>query len=255
MAVKKTKFVVGNWKMSPVSPLEAKKIAISIKKCASVLSKVTTVFAPPSIYLPLISRLCAKGEVKLSSQNVSIFKDGAHTGEVNAEMLKNSGVSFCIVGHSERRALGETDAQVSEKVNLLLENGIRPVICVGEGEHDHQGVYLEFLQNEIKNSLKGVTKKNASEIIIAYEPIWAVGAKEPMQNSDIHETTLFIKKVLTDIFGQEMAFSIPILYGGSVNMRNAKDIVMMGQVDGLLVGRESLNPIGFNSMLKEINSI
>ncbi|MDO8575194.1 MAG: triose-phosphate isomerase, partial [bacterium] len=241
MANKNKVIIVGNWKMGPETVLEAKRIISSTKRFISKISGVKVIVSPPFVYSNILSHSANK-EVLLGAQDVSVFKDGSHTGEISANMLKKNGFSFCIVGHSERRANGETDEMVSDKVSLLLEEKICPIICIGESSRDELGGYLEFIRDQIKNSLAGVSKKNALEIIIAYEPIWAIGAKEPMKTSDIHETSLFIKKVLSDLYGNEIAFSIPILYGGTVNMRNAKEIVRDGEVNGLLVGRESINP-------------
>jgi triosephosphate isomerase len=144
---------------------------------------------------------------------------------------------------------------VSKKVKALLDEDMKPVVCVGEAEHDQAGHYLDILKNQIKNSLAKIQKKYARNLIIAYEPIWAIGAKESMDPKIIHEMSIFIKKVLSDMFGHDEAISTPILYGGSVNFRNATDIISLGKVDGLLVGRESVNAPGFTELLKTVDII
>jgi triosephosphate isomerase len=151
--------------------------------------------------------------------------------------------------------MGETDEMVSKKIALAIDTGLKPILCVGESEHDSHGVYLDTLKNQIKMSLQKVQKKYISELIIAYEPIWAIGAKEPMSTSVINEMVIFVKKVVSDMYGHENGISIPVLYGGSVSFRNAADIVSNGGVNGLLVGRESINPEGFVELLKAVDAI
>jgi triosephosphate isomerase len=170
-------------------------------------------------------------------------------------MLKDLGVKYVIVGHSETRTRGETDENVSKKIQALLDNGIKPILCIGEKERNEDGSHLDFIKDQIKSSLNKVNKKNINDLIVAYEPIWAIGAKEAMDAPSIYEMSLFIKKVLSDIYGQESAIATPILYGGSVNFRNASEIFVTGKVDGLLVGRESVNPPGFTELLKVVDAI
>ena len=250
----KHKLIIGNWKTNPMTLDEAKRILRSIRRIVPTLKSTDVVVCPPSIYIPaaLSSR---KSEIAVGSQNVFFENQGSFTGEIGPFMLKNMGVEYVIVGHSERRKMGETDEIVSRKIRSLLEAEIRPILCVGEAEHDHGGLYLDILKAQIKNSLAKVQKKYAKNIIIAYEPIWAIGAKESMDPKIIHEMSIFIKKVLSDMFGHDEALSTPILYGGSVNFRNANDIISLGKVDGLLVGRESVNAPGFVELLKAVDTI
>jgi triosephosphate isomerase len=136
-----------------------------------------------------------------------------------------------------------------------LEAGLIPIICVGEVSRDESGSHLDVLKQQIKNSLKEVTIKTAPKIIIAYEPIWAIGATEPMKNEDIFEASIFVKKVCSDLFGAEVGVKITVLYGGSVNRLNAPDIIVVGKVDGLLVGRESINAPGFVALLRAVDVV
>ena len=129
------------------------------------------------------------------------------------------------------------------------------MLCVGEKEHDTHGDYLELLKNQIRDSLAGVQKKYGSQLIVAYEPVWEIGAKEPMDPQTIYEMSLFVKKTLSDIFGHDQALATPVLYGGAVNLRNAPDIITKGKVDGLLVGRESVNRPGFAELLKAVSAL
>jgi triosephosphate isomerase (TIM) len=248
------KLIIGNWKMYPVTLEEALRINKGIKKVSKNLKSTNVVICPPFVYIPKLgSRVESK--ISLGAQNVYFEEQGAFTGEVSAKMLKEVGVTHVIVGHSERRERGETDEMISKKIALLLELGMNPILCVGEKVRNEHGEHLDFLKNQIKNSLNKVSKKNINKLIVAYEPIWAIGAKEPMEGATVYEMSLFVKKVLSDIIGYSEAVGTPVLYGGSVNFRNAPDIIVKGQVDGLLVGRESVNQVGFVELLKAVDGI
>lgn len=252
---KNKKIIIGNWKENPNTHDAAKAIVKDIKKVASKLTKTEVVLCPPYVFLGHCTSKKGSMPFFAGAQNVSVFESGSHTGEVSAQMLKDSGVSYVIVGHSERRKMGETDSDVSKKVQALHNVDIRAVVCIGEEKRDHTGAFLDTIKHQIKDSLIGVEKKNLENLVIAYEPVWAIGANAAMSTDEIHETSIFIKKTLADIFGHEYVSKIPVLYGGSVNFRNASQIVHDGHVDGLLVGRESVNPLGFNEILKSIDSL
>ncbi len=250
----KKKIIIGNWKMNPNTVDDARRTYRSIRNLSKRLSNVHTVICPPFVFIPLFKSTQGY-PIGLGAQNVYFEEQGPYTGEISASMLKGLGVKYVIVGHSERRAMGETDEIVSKKIQILLQFGIHPILCVGESVHDAHGDYLEVLKNQIKNSLAKVQKKYSSQLILAYEPIWEIGAKESMNPETILEMSLFVKKVLSDIFGHDQALATPILYGGAVNFRNAGDIITKGKVDGLLVGRESLNRPGFSALLKTVDSL
>ena len=170
-------------------------------------------------------------------------------------MLKDMGVKYVIAGHSEERARGDTDESVSKRVKAIVEAGMEAVLCVGEKERDENGAYLDGLKEQIKNSLANVPANKAKNIILAYEPVWAIGAKEAMAPEQVYEMALFVRKVFSDVFNADQALNATVLYGGSVNFRNAADIIKTGQVDGLLVGRESVNMPGFTELLKAVDEI
>ncbi len=240
--------------MNPMTIDEAQKIARKIKRTAPILVSTETVIAPP---YPFIISCGSKKSIKnfhLGSQSVSIeINSGPFTGEVSASILKDVGVEYVIIGHSEQRARGESDVTVSKKALAVLTAGLSPIICVGEIVRDDAGAYLDTLKNQIKTSLEGIEQKFSADIILAYEPVWAIGAQEAMKNEDIHESSIFVKKVFSDIFGPEAGLKVKVLYGGSVNYRNAPDIISIGKVDGLLVGRESVNAPGFVELLKAVD--
>jgi triosephosphate isomerase len=172
----------------------------------------------------------------------------ACTGEVSAGMLKDLRCEFVILGHSERRwVFGETDEVINKKIKAGLKQGLKIVLCVGEKVHDENGEYLKVLQSQIEKALEGLQKKSFSQIIIAHEPVWAIGAEA--KGADTPESfahnRLFIKKVLADLAGKKTGLAVPVLYGGSVGIKNAKEFLVEGQADGLLVGRSSLVPQDF----------
>ena len=171
-------------------------------------------------------------------------------------MLKDIGAEYVIVGHSEERARGDTDAIVARKIISVHNAGLIPVVCVGELKRDIDGgSHFEELKNQIRNSFSGVSYSSTKEIILAYEPVWAIGASESMLPEQIYEMSLFVKKVFSDIFGTEAGIKVPILYGGSVNASNAAEIMAVSKVQGLLVGRESLNTIGFTDLMKAVQDV
>ncbi len=248
------RLIIGNWKMNPPTLAEAKRIIRSTRTVAAILEHTDVVACPPYTYIS--SCISKKSHiVSIGSQAVSIHGGGAHTGEVSAGMLNDMGVQYVILGHSEQRAAGETDEIISKRIIATLEAGMIAVVCVGEKVRDEQGAYLDILKDQIKHTFAGVPSKYAKNVVIAYEPVWAIGAQEAMIPEQVYETSLFVKKVFSDIFSQESAMKVKVLYGGSVNFRNAGDIIRVGKVDGLLVGRESVNIPGFKELLKAVDVV
>lgn len=238
--------------MNPSTTEEAKRIFAAIKTAAKKLNYTDAVMCPPFPYISLFKN---SDVIALGAQDLFWEERGSFTGEVSADMIKAVGGKYAIIGHSERRKLAETDEMVSLKAAAAIKAELTAIVCIGEKIRDEQGEYLGFLRDQIKNSLTKLQKKQLSHLIVAYEPVWAIGAVEAMAPQDVHEMTIFIKKTLSDIFGQEEALKVPILYGGSVTFRNARDIMVLGEVDGFLVGRESVNPPGFVEILKVVDEI
>lgn len=249
------KLIIGNWKMNPATLEEAKGIAQRTRRAAGALQRTEVVACPPFVY---ISAIASKGEddaLVLGAQSVSYEQTGPHTGEVSVAMLKDLGVKYVIAGHSEERTRGDSDEMVAKKVKAIVEAGIQAVLCVGEKERDENGAYLETLKEQIKRSLDGVPANKAKSIVLAYEPVWAIGAKEAMVPEQVNEMGIFVRKVFSDIFSADQAHKAVVLYGGSVNSRNAAEIIKVGEVDGLLVGRESVNTPGFVELLKAVDEV
>ncbi len=252
------KIIIGNWKMAPSTMKEAKVVFGGIKKTASGLRNVQTVVCPPFLYLSELKKTINGHRSVLGAQD-SFWESSekAHTGEVSPEMLSGLGVKYVILGHSEKRALGESNEIVNKKVVACLKEGIRVVLCVGESQQDEHGEYTKFIKNEITESLKKVQKKFLDNLIIAYEPIWAIGksATRVASPEDALEVSILIKKVLADMFNKDVAMKVPILYGGSVNSDNAESFLFEGEMDGLLIGRVSLDAKKFSEILKIANSV
>ena len=242
--------------MNPGTLEEAKTIAKKTRKAAAALQRTEAVICPPAVFTTACAPKKKEAHFHMGAQTSSFEEGGPHTGEISASMLRDVGVEYCIVGHSEERAAGDTDLTVSKRIKAILDRGIHAVVCVGEKTRDNDsGSHFDFLKEQMKATFTDVPNKYASDIVMAYEPVWAIGAKEAMNPEQIYEMTLFVKKVFADIFGQASAMKVPVLYGGSVNFRNAGDIVKIGQVDGLLVGRESVNIPGFIELLKAVDKI
>ncbi len=253
--MKKRKMVIGNWKMSPDTLKEAQVLNDSIKRKIGSIKKTIAVICPPSIFFSTLKTRSSSKKFFYGVQNVAKERGGAYTGEVSASMIKSLGAAFAIVGHSERRAMGETDEDVCKKIQALLAEKIRPVLCVGESAMDENANYLSFIKNQLTKGLSGVVAANITEVVIAYEPLSAIGAKNPITSHEIHQRNIFIKKVLADLYGKAKAFDVTILYGGSVNPDNARELVEGGEVDGLLVGRASLNADDFFRIAKVMDSL
>jgi triosephosphate isomerase len=185
-------------------------------------------------------------------QDISPESQGSYTGEISPAMIKNFGVKYAIIGHSERRAMGETDSLVNKKIKTALKSGLTAIVCVGESHRDHQMKYLHFVKKQITETFKNITSKDFAKIIIAYEPIWAIGknAEREATPEESEEMVIFIKKVLSDSFGPSSVKNLKVLYGGSVDEKNASSFLNCGGVQGLLVGRSSLSSEKFNEIIK-----
>lgn len=246
--------LVANWKNHPSTVEEAKRIVQGLVKQSRNFKKLYTYIAPPAIFLDLVSsKIRSIGA--LASQDISLLPKGTYTGEVTTDMLKGFGTKMSIVGHSERRRLGETNSIVSKKIQAALKEGFIPLVCVGEEVHDPEGNYFEVLNSQIRSSLEGLKKADAKKIVVAYEPIWAIGktAKEAMQPSDLRQMVLYIRKVLTEMFGRQNADQVHIIYGGSVEPGNVVELVKSG-AQGFLVGHASLSAKSFVDIAKTLTN-
>ncbi len=238
--------LVANWKMNcpPAADWKA-----AVKKLAALKKEgIETVICPPFVSLEKIAALLKESGVKLGAQDVFWEKSGAFTGEISAEMLRNAGVEYAIIGHSERRRfLGETDEMINKKIASALKAGLTAILCVGEDSSVRRRgkkAAEKFVKNQLEKDLKGLpdVKSQKPKIIAAYEPVWAIGTGTPDTPADAAEMAGFIKEILNS------KFRIPnfsVLYGGSVNGKNAGDFINSPEIDGALVGGASLKPEEF----------
>ncbi|HAE36981.1 MAG: Bifunctional PGK/TIM [Candidatus Nomurabacteria bacterium GW2011_GWF2_35_66] len=240
------KLIIANWKMNPQKKTEAEAIFKDISTFVKNIKNTEIIICPPFPYFFIKDKIKGK-KLKLGSQDVFYEKEGSHTGEVSASMLKDFGVEYVLVGHSERRSLGDTNDQVNKKILAVIKSKMCPIFCIGESEKDANGFYLSFIKQQITEGLLAVTKSQAKNIIIAYEPIWAIGsnATRVATPAEFTEIRIFIKKILSDLYDIKTASGVRILYGGSVNPLNAESFIKEGGADGLLVGRDSLTPKKF----------
>ena len=195
-------------------------------------------------------------KVLFAAQDLTRTAGGASTGEVTAGLLRELGVAYAIIGHSERRALGETDEIVAEKTRNALQSKIVPIICVGERDRDEDGKYLAFLRSQIHAVFSILSPKERLQVVIAYEPIWAIGkpANQAITPNDLTEMMLYIRKILSSYIPGTASKKVRVLYGGSVEANNAKDLISGSGIDGLLVGRASVDSDTFSALVKAARS-
>jgi triosephosphate isomerase len=237
----KLKYIVANWKMNPVSFDEADNLIKTIKKGIKKSDNVEIVICPPAVYL---SKIKTNSSFELGIQNISWEDSGAYTGEISAKMAKNIGTEYAIIGHSERRKyLRETDEMVNLKIQSSLKNNLSPILCIGETlEEKQEDKASEVIINQLEEALKNVKLQVAGcKLQIAYEPIWAIGTGETLSTNEIMSACLLIRKIISNLYGRETAGKISVLYGGSVNSKNAFDFVDKTGMNGLLIGGASLN--------------
>lgn len=248
------KLIAANWKMNPETAEEARAIALALNKKAGKFGKAKLVICPPFLFLGEVAKALSSKKIALGAQDLFVGAGVSHTGEVSAEMLKSAGVKYVIVGHSERRALGDTDEAVRAKLFGALEDDLKAILCIGEKERNHHGSQFEEIQSQIESALGKLPRKFVKNLSIAYEPVWAIGKsdKDAMKPAELHEMTIFIKRVISDLLGKKEIEKVSIFYGGSVTKNNAKEIVEKGNVDGLLIGRESLKVENFLELIEEV---
>lgn len=212
---------------------------------------VQTAICAPFTNLEALKEAFAGTEIKVGAQNVHFADEGAFTGEISVSMLEEIGVDFCIVGHSERRQyFGETDETVNKKLKKLFEGPIRPILCVGESleERDADKAF-DVVGGQIKADLEGIDAADVKKLVIAYEPIWAIGTGRTATPDQAEEMCAFIRKTLIEIYGEEVSDEVIIQYGGSVKPANATEIMNMDEIDGALVGGASLKPEDFMEII------
>ena len=242
--------VMGNWKLNPGNSSEAKTLFSEVKKSLKKVEETTVVLAPPTLFIPEVASLAKTGNALLGAQSTHFEERGAVTGEVGPAMLANYGVSYVIVGHSEKRMLGVTDEQVNKKVHAILKRRLIPVVCIGERVRDEQGAFFGEIEKQIKSLAEGFVANQLKKIVIAYEPIWAIGTGKTATAEDVKEMQLFIVSTLAKLYDRKTAEKIHLIYGGSVKPSIAKGLYENGGMDGFLVGGASLKAKDFSEIVQ-----
>lgn len=240
--MKKKMIVVGNWKMNPATLADAKKIFSRIKQLSGD-TPGNLVICPPATYLNALVSSYKGKKISFGAQDAYWQNNGSLTGYLSPTMAESTGAKYLIIGHSERRELaGETSDIIAKKVLAGVEAGLTVILCVGEKVRDRNAEYLTFIREDLRECLKKIDKRMMARVIIAYEPVWTIGARDAMLPADIHGMMIYIRKVLTEFYDKQISDATPIIYGGAINTDNVADIVKDGETDGLLVGRDSLVP-------------
>jgi len=242
--------IAGNWKMHK-TPEEARAFASQLLEELKEEREVEVVVAPPFVSLLPVKEALGDGPIKLAAQNVHWEREGAFTGEVSPLMLREAGCEYVIVGHSERRGyFGETDEVVNRKVKALLDVGLKPILCVGETlKEREEGKTFEVVEAQVKGGLKDLEAGEVKELVVAYEPVWAIGTGRTATPHQAQEVQSFIRKLLGGLFG-EVAREIRILYGGSVKPENIAELMAEEDIDGALVGGASLKVDSFVKIVR-----
>lgn len=227
-------------------------LANAIKKSLYDVEEVDIVVCPPFTSLSDVNEVLMESNVGIGGQDVYWEKEGAFTGEVSCDMLKNVGCKYCIVGHSERRQFfGETNETVNKKAKALLANGLKPIVCVGEKLEDRKAdKTFQVIKDHVVNSLAGLTKNDMQNVVVAYEPVWAIGTGVNATKEQAQEVHKYIRGLLKEMFDEATAKSVRIQYGGSVKADNIKELISQEDVDGALVGGASLKADSFAQIVR-----
>lgn len=238
--------VAGNWKMNTTVPEGVELAKAVVAKSEAVPSNVKLIVATPATHLTSVAAVLSE-RVELSAENCADHVSGAYTGEVSAAMVKSTGAKWSILGHSERRQYyGETDEKLVEKTKLALAEGLGVILCVGENlEQREAGKHFDVCEAQIKNVLYNFTAEDMKNIVVAYEPVWAIGTGKTATSEQAEEIHAFIRKVLADKFGAVVAEETSILYGGSCKPSNAKELFAQKDIDGGLIGGAALKADDF----------
>ncbi|MDR1975156.1 MAG: triose-phosphate isomerase [Bacteroidales bacterium] len=250
------KFVAGNWKMNK-NFQQAEELLDELVDVVSAKAApdVDVVVCPPFVFIEMALDICrdeqSRNVFSIGAQDVSAYTSGAYTGEVSAEMIASMEAEYCIVGHSERRKYhGETDTTVAQKVELLLQNSLTPIVCVGETlEERENGVLFDVIKTQLTDGLFHLQPMDFSHIVIAYEPVWAIGTGKTATDKQAEEMHKYIRSLIEEKYGKEIARKTPILYGGSCTPQTAPSLFAQPDIDGGLIGGASLKADDFVSII------
>ena len=247
----RTPLIAGNWKMNMTSA-QAVELVKGIHYGLRFPGEVDVIVAPPLTALGSVAGVLRDSYIGVAAQNMHWEETGAYTGEVSGLLIKEAGADYVIIGHSERRQyFGETDETVNKKAKAAFKHGLIPIICVGETLDEREsGSYAIIIEQQLMGALNGLTPQEVSDLIIAYEPVWAIGTGETATARQADEAHAVIRSIISREFGTDTADTVRILYGGSVNPGNSKETLSMTNVDGALVGGASLKYSDFIEIIK-----
>ncbi len=247
---KRKPLIAGNWKMFKTCT-EAVETASKLVKLSSNVTDTDIMIAPTFTSLALVSKVVAGTNVGLGAQNLFWEAQGAYTGEISAQMILSAGCSYVIIGHSERRQFfSETDSSVNKKINSAIQSGLIPVMCIGEtGPERDADKTFSILDKQVQMGLEGFSSGNLRSLVIAYEPVWAIGTGKTATSGQAQEVHRFLRSLIEKKFDKNLAESIRILYGGSVKPDNIAELMSMPDIDGALVGGASLDPEVFSKII------
>jgi len=245
--------IIANWKANPSALAGAKKLLSGIKKGLGEKRKADIIICPPFVFLSGLNKVIGK-KIKLGSQDV-FWKDGAFTGQISAKMLEDVGCKYAIVGHSERRTMGETNEMVNKKIKACLTEKIIPIFCIGEtGEQKEAGKTFQVLKQQMREGLENISRNQVEKIIIAYEPIWAISTTGNRKNCDFEDALsmqILIRKIILGIYNRQISKKIRIIFGGNVRSNNILGYIQEARMEGALVGGASLDAREFIAILKK----
>ncbi|MDR0303532.1 MAG: triose-phosphate isomerase [Chitinispirillales bacterium] len=243
-------FIAGNWKMNTTIE-EAVELAKGIIEETKNRGDVEVAVCPPYVNLSVVAQIIKGSGIKLGAQDVHWEPSGAYTGKISAAMLKSAGCEYVIIGHSEQRQyFGETDESVNKKVKAAIAGGLKPIICVGELLSERENGFTEVtVEKQVVGAYNGLSKEDALKTVIAYEPVWAIGTGRTATPEQADEMHLFIRNSLVKLYDKDLAQNIVIQYGGSMNPKNAKELLAKENVDGGLIGGASLKPDQFKGVV------
>ena len=247
----RNKLIAGNWKMNRTSA-DAVQLVKDIVAVAGKEHNVDVVVCPPFTALESVARVLEGSVIKLGAQNMHPEAGGAYTGEISANMLRALFASYVILGHSERRSyFKESNAFINQKVLAALKSQLKPILCVGETLQEREsGATLKVVQAQLEQGLQGVSQETATNVVIAYEPVWAIGTGKVATTAQAQEVHAFIRSLLTTLFGEPAAQKIRILYGGSMKPANAPELLAQKDIDGGLIGGASLEARSFLDLIQ-----
>ncbi len=243
--------IAGNWKMH-LTLGAAVQLAQAVTATCGTCTDRDIMIAPPFTALAAVAAAVKDSNIQVSAQNVSWEKEGAYTGEISPTMLKDLGVNMALVGHSERRHIfGEDNAMINRRLRGALDVGIQPILCIGETLEDHEtGATFTVLENQLKEGLNEVNKDQITQVVLAYEPVWAIGTGKTASKEQAQEVHGFLRKILASIYEKNIAERLRILYGGSVKPENIDNLMVQPDIDGVLVGGAALKAESFERIIR-----